>query len=46
MPWVPIPPRPDVVIHDLAGTTVGDRSEIPALDAVTDLNAVWPQVEV
>jgi phosphonatase-like hydrolase len=30
MPSVPIPPRPDLVVCDLAGTTIRDRGEVPA----------------
>jgi phosphonatase-like hydrolase len=30
MPWGPIPPRPDLVVLDLAGTTIADRGEVPA----------------
>jgi phosphonatase-like hydrolase len=30
MPSVPIPPRPDLVVCDLAGTTIYDRGEVPA----------------
>jgi phosphonatase-like hydrolase len=29
MPSVPTPPRPDLVVCDLAGTTVRDRGEVP-----------------
>lgn len=30
MPSAPIPPRPDLVVCDLAGTTIYDRGEVPA----------------
>lgn len=30
MPSAPIPPRPDLVVCDLAGTTIHDRGEVPA----------------
>jgi phosphonatase-like hydrolase len=30
MPSAPIPPRPELVVLDLAGTTVHDRGEVPA----------------
>jgi phosphonatase-like hydrolase len=29
MPSVPIPPRPELLVSDLAGTTVRDRGEVP-----------------
>ena len=29
MPSVPIPPRPDLIVCDLAGTTIYDRGEVP-----------------
>ena len=30
MPSVPIPPRPELVVCDLAGSTIYDRGEVPA----------------
>jgi len=30
MPWAPILPRPELVVCDLAGTTIHDRGEVPA----------------
>ena len=30
MPLVPIPPPPELLVCDLAGTTIYDRGEVPA----------------
>ncbi|MEP6686816.1 MAG: phosphonatase-like hydrolase [Gemmatimonadales bacterium] len=42
MPSVPIPPPPDLVVCDLAGTTVYDRGEVPAAFAEALREAAVP----
>jgi phosphonatase-like hydrolase len=48
MPSVPIPPRPDLIVCDLAGTTIYDRGEVPAAfeQALREAGLAYDAVEV
>jgi len=48
MPSAPIPPRPDLVVCDLAGTTIYDRGEVPAAfeQALHDAGLAFDAAEV
>jgi phosphonatase-like hydrolase len=48
MPLAPIPPRPDLVVFDLAGTTVYDRGEVPAAfaDALREAAVAFDPAEI
>lgn len=48
MPSAPIPPRPELVVCDLAGTTIHDRGEVPAAfeQALREAGLVYDAAEV
>jgi phosphonatase-like hydrolase len=48
MPLVPIPPPPELLVSDLAGTTVYDRGEVPAAfaDALREAGVPFDPAEI